>query len=85
MSRRVVIGVDDFREAEAAAEFLLLLSLPEETHATVVSVVPPLPYGQGLVKRRANMTVHESGYLGVEPREPSLLSGPPWFFGEDNS
>lgn len=49
MSRRVVIGVDGFREAEAAAEFLLRLSLPEETHATVVSVVPPLPHGQGLV------------------------------------
>lgn len=47
--RRVVIGVDGSPEAEAAAEFLLRLSLPEETRATVVSVVPPLPHGQGLV------------------------------------
>jgi len=44
--RRVVIGVDGSQEAEAAVEFLLRLSLPEETHVTVVSVVPPLPHGQ---------------------------------------
>lgn len=47
--RRVVIGVDGSPEAEAAAEFLLRLSLPEETRVTVASVVPPLPHGQGAV------------------------------------
>jgi len=44
--RRVVIGVDGSQEAEAAAEFLLRLSLPEDTCVTVASVVPPLPHGQ---------------------------------------
>jgi nucleotide-binding universal stress UspA family protein len=44
--RHVVIGVDGSQEAEAAAEFLLRLSLPEDTRVTVASVVPPLPYGQ---------------------------------------
>lgn len=44
--RHVVIGVDGSQEAEAAAEFLLRLSLPEDTRVTVASVVPPLPHGQ---------------------------------------
>ena len=43
---RVVIGIDGSKEAEAAAEFLLRLSLPEDTHVTVASVMPPLPHGQ---------------------------------------
>lgn len=44
--RHVVIGVDGSQEAEAAAEFLLRLSLPDSTRVTVASVIPPLPYGQ---------------------------------------
>ncbi len=44
--RHVVLGVDGSQEAEAAAEFLLRLSLPDGTRVTVVSVIPPLPYGQ---------------------------------------
>ena len=44
--RHVVIGIDGSQEAEAAAEFLLRLSLPEDTRVTVASVVPPLPHGQ---------------------------------------
>lgn len=44
--RHVVIGVDGSQEAEAAAEFLLRLSLPDGTRVTVASVIPPLPYGQ---------------------------------------
>lgn len=58
--RQVVIGVDGSREAEAAAEFLLRLSLPEDTRVTVASVVPPLPH-----RRMPRTTERPAGFQQI--------------------
>ena len=41
--RRIVIGMDSSKDARAGLEFLLQMPVPEASHFTVVSVVPPLP------------------------------------------